>query len=390
MIGNLFSRKRQETEEHWVSISDVMTGLMVIFLFIAIGYMLNVRLEANQMILLRAELQNLLDAYKNWQVDLASDLEEEFEGNVLKRNEFKTWKGYLDKETLSIRFKQPFPINVYEVSEDFASKVLRNFFPRYIAILTQDKYRDRIAEIRIEGHTSSEWSSQVPVHEAYIKNMELSQNRARNVLDYVLNIDTRPITENRVWIKKHLTANGLSSSQLVLNLERNCLTPANPYLTIAEETNIHMWKIPQLYQRICNEIRRWKGTERITRSDIVKVILTEYPEFRHKVEELERAVDLLTEDKTDNKAESRRVEFRVVTKSEKLTEEITQLMIAFDVARKTGIPLAEVKKLYQWIRSNISDNPDITVDDIISSLRTAPIFSELEEDLERAVKLLMK
>ena len=390
MIGNLFNRKNQETEEHWVSISDVMTGLMVIFLFIAIGYMLNVRLEADQMILLRAELQKLLDAYKNWQVDLARDLEEEFEGSLVKKNEFRMWKGYLDKETLSIRFKQPFPIGVDEVPENFASEILQNFFPRYIAILAQDKYRGRIAEIRIEGHTSSEWSSQLAVHEAYIKNMELSQNRARNVLNYILNIKAHEITKNRVWIKKHLTANGLSSSQLILNLEGKRPTPANSYPIIAEATDIDTWRIPQLHQQICSEIRNWVNSERITRSDIIKAILPDYPEFRYKVEVLERAVDLLTEDKTDDKAESRRVEFRVVTRSEKLTEEITHLMMEFDVARKTGIPLEKMKKLHQRIRREVSDNPDITIGRIINVLMVDPVFSEFKEKLETTVKLLME
>ena len=44
------------------------------------------------------------------------------------------------------------------------------------------------AEIRIEGHTSSEWFDQSTGNEAYLNNMELSQNRARNVLDYILRI----------------------------------------------------------------------------------------------------------------------------------------------------------------------------------------------------------
>ena len=362
----------------------------MIFLFIAIGYMLNVRLEADQMILLRTELQKLLDAYKNWQMDLARDLEEEFEGSLVKKNEFRMWKGYLDKETLSIRFKQPFPIGVYEVPENFANEILQNFFPRYIAILAQNKYRDRIAEIRIEGHTSSEWSSQLPVQEAYIKNMELSQNRARNVLNYILNIKAHEITKNRVWLKKHLTANGLSSSQLILNLEENCPTPANSYLVVAEATGIDTRRIAQLHQRICIEIRNWVNSERIARSDIIKAILPYYPEFRNKVEVLERAIDLLTEDKTDGKAESRRVEFRVVTKSEKLTEEITQLMMEFDVARKTGIPLKEIKKLHQRIRREVSENPDVTIGHIINVLTVDPIFSEFEEKLEVIVKQFME
>ena len=45
-----------------------------------------------------------------------------------------------------------------------------------------------------------------------------------------------------------------------------------------------------------------------------------------KTEALERAVGLLMEDKED----SRRVEFRVVTKSEKLIDEIEKLMKRFD------------------------------------------------------------
>ena len=48
MIEKLFNRQAQETEEHWVSISDVMAGLMVIFLFIAISYMMHANRETEQ------------------------------------------------------------------------------------------------------------------------------------------------------------------------------------------------------------------------------------------------------------------------------------------------------------------------------------------------------
>jgi hypothetical protein len=33
--------------EHWLSVSDMMSGLMVIFLFIAISYMMQVQEEKN-------------------------------------------------------------------------------------------------------------------------------------------------------------------------------------------------------------------------------------------------------------------------------------------------------------------------------------------------------
>ncbi|MDE0009613.1 MAG: OmpA family protein [Candidatus Poribacteria bacterium] len=253
MLGNLFNRQEQETEEHWVSISDVMAGLMVIFLFIAISYMLNVRLKADEIIVYKNEIEKLLDAYKNLQSDLYKELHAEFEGSSTKKRQFRTvWRGHLDMETLSIRFQKPFTQGDAAVPIAFKN-VLRNFFPRYVAILTKPEYRDEVAEIRIEGHTSSEWHDRVGLDVAYYNNMELSQNRARNVLQYVLEIRNRKIIQNKECIKKYLTANGLSSSKLIFDPDGN-----------------------------------------------------------------------------QNRERSRRVEFRVVTKSEKLINEIEQLMKRFN------------------------------------------------------------
>ena len=251
MLGNLFGSKDQENEEYWVSISDVMAGLMVIFLFIAISYMLHVRLQEDQIIVHKNEVERLLNAYKNLQDALYEEVRAEFEGSDTKKRQFRTvWRGYLDRET--IRFKKPFRQGDDTVPTAFKN-VLYNFFPRYIAILTKPEYRNEIAEIRIEGHTSSEWFNAVGVDVAYYNNMELSQDRARNVLQYVLEIKHPKITGNKEWIKKYLTANGLSSSKLIFDPNEN-----------------------------------------------------------------------------QNKEASRRVEFRVVTKSEKLIDEIKKLMKRFE------------------------------------------------------------
>lgn len=248
MIEKLFNSRGQETEEHWVSISDVMAGLMVIFLFIAISYMVNANRKTERITRLRDRIEKLIDAYRNLQAHLAEDLHIEFQDDL----DQEKWSGNLEMETLSIRFKKPFIQGDAEVPNAFKS-VLSDFFPRYIAILTKRKYRDEVAEIRIEGHTSGEWNREVTFDEAYFKNMELSQNRARNVLRYVLGINRHQITRNKEWIKRNLTANGLSSSK----------------------------PIP--------------GSNGI-----------------------------------ENREASRRVEFRVVTKSEKLIDEIKELMEEFD------------------------------------------------------------
>lgn len=246
MIEKLFNRQAQETEEHWVSISDVMAGLMVIFLFIAISYMVNANQKTERITELKVKVANLLDAYRNLQRALSEELQREFESDLVN------WTGYLDMETLSIRFKKPFAQGDATVPNSFKN-VLHDFLPRYIAILTKDEYKEDIAEIRIEGHTSSEWHHEAPLDEAYFNNMELSQNRSRNVLQYVLGIRDSKIIQDKDWIKKYLTANGLSSSKPIPGPDGN-----------------------------------------------------------------------------ENKEESRRVEFRVVTKSEKLIDEIKELMEEFD------------------------------------------------------------
>ena len=326
MLGNLFGPKDQETEEHWVSISDVMAGLMVIFLFIAISYMLHVRLQADQIIVHKNEVERLLDAYKNLQNALYEELHAEFEGSPTQQAQFRdVWNGRLDRETLSIRFQKPFTQGDATVPNDFKN-VLRRFFPRYVTILTKSEYREGIDDIRIEGHTSSEWFTQVTGDESYINNMELSQNRARHVLSYVLQMKHPRVVQNREWLKKKLTANGLSSSQIILNLSTNSQYPANAYAAVARETGIPEQIVRRLHPRVRQEIRNWQSSKKITNEGIGTVISSIQTFSNLKTEALERAVGLLIEDKED----SRRVEFRVVTKSEKLIDEIEELMKRFD------------------------------------------------------------
>lgn len=198
------STTSSEEESHWISISDLMSVLMMVFLFIAISYMINVIEEKDK-------IKQIAVTYNKLQEELYQDLEREFKEDLEK------WNASINKTTLSITFDAP------EVLFAFGSANLRNrfriilsdFFPRYIKILTSEKYTDEIEEIRIEGHTSSQWNSNTYPQEAYIGNMKLSQDRTREVLAFVLLLDE--VKEKRSWIKEKLTANGLSSSKLVLN-----------------------------------------------------------------------------------------------------------------------------------------------------------------------------
>jgi outer membrane protein OmpA-like peptidoglycan-associated protein len=94
--------------------------------------------------------------------------------------------------------------------------VLQDFFPRYLTRL--EEFRDDLAEVRIEGHTSAEWRGAATPLDAYFRNMELSQGRTRAVLDFGLR-ETEVHPGMRDWARGLITANGLSSSHLRLRAD---------------------------------------------------------------------------------------------------------------------------------------------------------------------------
>ncbi len=193
----------REQEEHWISVSDMMSGLMVIFLFIAVSYMIKVTLE-------RDKIKQIAVTYSRLQESLYNDLLNEF------KDDLDEWDAVINKPpVLSIRFESPEVL--FEAGSDLLrprfKNILDDFFPRYVKILTSDNYRNDIEEVRIEGHTSSDWIN-LPDDEAYFQNMRLSQDRTRSVLHYIM--DIRASNNHNKWLRQHFTANGLSSSKLII------------------------------------------------------------------------------------------------------------------------------------------------------------------------------
>ena len=195
--------KHKQVENHWMSISDMMSALMIIFLFIAISFMIKVNEQ-------KKDMDKIIRESKQVKIEIYEALNKEF------RDDFSQWGAELDQKTLSVRFKEPdvlFKPNSSRIEEKFIV-ILDDFFPRYLKVLNNPKFRDSIQEVRIEGHTSSEWRSDLGTDIAYLENMRLSQERARSVLTYVFGLK---LPEQRDWLIKHLTANGLSFSQRIEN-----------------------------------------------------------------------------------------------------------------------------------------------------------------------------
>lgn len=204
-----------EEEGHWISVSDLMAGLMMVFLLISVSLMTRKNLENNKLEETNNAIKQIAEIYQKNRKNIHKALMDEFQDDL------KKWHAEINQEKLSVEFRAPevlFRRGKTEITQRFKD-ILADFFPRYLEILRD--YRESIDEIRIEGHTSSEWGeSPAQIDDAYFKNMELSQGRTRSALKHMHSVLKTPSVPKHdspwAWVKKLMATVGLSSSQLVL------------------------------------------------------------------------------------------------------------------------------------------------------------------------------
>ena len=253
----------------WMSISDIMSGLMMVFLFITVALLIvknDEILERKEEINILKNAQQIIDNSDNVKKDLAklavkysrlkSQLNDETaalielnrENETLKlqiknikskvnvfdsvrrdriildinqtlNNEFgkdlDRWSATINSDN-SIVFNHPkiyFDSDNSEIRPEF-KKILSEFFPRYISIFADTNFGLYIKNIKIEGHTSSVWNYNrlTSGQDQYFNHMELSQERANSVLKYCY----KDIPEYDYFLKSKLESSGLSFSQAVM------------------------------------------------------------------------------------------------------------------------------------------------------------------------------
>jgi chemotaxis protein MotB len=226
------------------SVSDLMAGLMIVFLFIAISYMVAVKSQEEAVREKATETERVLVEYKKAkeETDTLNEELEQQRGMLVKTNEtikeiaasyseiqsalhaelakefakdLARWNATLERDN-SIRFNEPevlFLVGQAEIRSRF-TEILDDFFPRYLEILYSERFRNEIDEIRIEGHTSSLWKDAVSETERYLKNANLSQQRALAVLSYCFQLPK--CSPKRSLLIRDMRANGLSFARPVL------------------------------------------------------------------------------------------------------------------------------------------------------------------------------
>lgn len=202
---------KKNSDNIWTSISDLMTGLMIIFLFVCIGFLFDLKEQERQLEEQQKNIEAIKNQYETTRVKIYKDLIEEF-----KPEEIAGWGAQIDDTELRVIFISPsvfFDVGSSVVKPSF-QQVLTEFFPRYIKVL--EKYSDDILEVRIEGNASIEEGENINSNPDYFRNMQLSQARAFNVLQYVFSLDA--VQDKRQWMIDKLRANGASFSKA--NIEK--------------------------------------------------------------------------------------------------------------------------------------------------------------------------
>jgi chemotaxis protein MotB len=282
-----------------------MSGLMMVFLFIAVVFMENTEKSKNDLVKVAEEAknqasyaeQNRLKAENHRLIADKNRLEAEKNRIIAEqsRKRMAEIAKLAEKsrkqlnDDLHLAFDQNLrrqwgaeilPNNTIRfIASDFQFELgnsqlpikfqnsLKIFFPKYINIIYQ--YRNEVEAIRIEGHTSSEWKTSLDITESYRQNMKLSQSRALETLMFcysLINDRERQFvnqqdTKKLAWLREKLHASGLAFSHPIFkqkNCKQRCVEDAvkskRVEFKIVTKAEQKLYKILELQKRGINDV----------------------------------------------------------------------------------------------------------------------------------------
>ena len=187
--------ENNDTNIFWITMTDLMTGLVLVFI----------------VMFFYAFVQNNIEKFHQ-------DIAKENASKVLQESlKDKNIEATIDpiSGVVKISDLELFDINSYTLSEK-GKKYLDAFAPAYLDSIFSNEYLDKnIDKIIIQGHTDSQtFVGKYSDDEQYMKNMELSLNRAFAVANFISK--TAYNKENSEKIRKMIVVEGASYSNPIL------------------------------------------------------------------------------------------------------------------------------------------------------------------------------
>jgi len=193
-----FRQKKEDNSENnifWITMTDLMTGLVLVFIVM------------------------FLYTYMTSHVELIRQ-------NLAKENATKALEENLKTQNISatvdpvsgvvkISDLELFELGSYNLS-DKGKSYLDKFAPAYIDSLFSNEYLSKnIDKIIIQGHTDSQtFKGKFTEDEQYMKNMELSLNRAYSVANYMTNTPYNKANGDK--LRRMIIVEGASFSSPIL------------------------------------------------------------------------------------------------------------------------------------------------------------------------------
>ena len=187
-------RKIEEGSGYWISFSDLMSGVLIIFMLLFIYKILDYQNNIESK-------EAMIESLSSTRMQIISMLQEEFEKENIDI--------LIDPKTGAIRLSEAilFDYGKNELKEE-VKIFLKKFIPIYVRILFgTDDIKSQVSQIIIEGHTDDAGD--------YIYNLKLSQERALSVVEYLIGDSLNYDYKND--LQYNLTANGRSFSELITN-----------------------------------------------------------------------------------------------------------------------------------------------------------------------------
>lgn len=187
-------RKIEEGSGYWISFSDLMSGVLIIFMLLFIYKILDYQNNIESK-------EAMIESLSSTRMQIISMLQEEFEKENIDI--------LIDPKTGAIRLSEAilFDYGKNELKEE-GKIFLQKFIPIYVRILFgTDDIKSQVSQIIIEGHTDDAGD--------YIYNLKLSQERALSVVEYLIGDSLNYDYKND--LQYNLTANGRSFSELITN-----------------------------------------------------------------------------------------------------------------------------------------------------------------------------